>query len=145
MATFLSNTDLTPFATIDDDKADAMIADAEAQAVMVAPCIAVLDETADAVKFAAVKAILRSAVLRWDDAGNGGISSTQQGAGPYQQTQVVDTSKVRRGAFWPSEITRLQAICAGDRGKAAFQIDTMPANAGVGNSDATWSTPTSWL
>lgn len=124
---FLINADLAPFATIESDKADAMIDDAEAQAMLVAPCIADLNKTDDAVKFAAVKAILRSAILRWEDAGSGAITSVQESAGPFQQTQSNDTSKIRKGAFWPSEIDRLQMICKSDEGKGAFSVDTAPS------------------
>ena len=52
MGTFIAPLDLAPFATIPDAKASAMIADAEANAILVAPCLstlpdAPLDETAE--------------------------------------------------------------------------------------------------
>lgn len=122
---FLEPTDLAPFAAIAADKASAMIADAEAQATLVAPCITTLDPTVDAVKVAAVKSILRGAVLRWNDAGTGAV--TQQMAGPY--SQMVDTKLPRRGMFWPSEIEQLQGICATSSG--AFSIDTAPGTDGL--------------
>jgi hypothetical protein len=104
MGTFLQPSDLTPFAVIDSTKAAAMIEDAEAMAVLVAPCI-----TADDFAFeAALKAILRGAILRWNDSGTGALSA--QTAGPFGQT--LDTRQQRRAMFWPSEIEQLQDLCA---------------------------------
>lgn len=116
MGTFIGPDDLAPFATIDATKAAAMIEDAEAMAQEAAPCIA---ESGFA-KQAAVKAILRSAILRWNDTGNGAV--TTQSALGYSQT--VDTSNPRRSLFWPSEIDQLQKLCATGGGKA-FDIDTI--------------------
>lgn len=127
MGTFLKPEDLANFAEIVEGKANDMIQDAESQAFLIAPCIADLDPETDALKFKAVKAILRSAILRWNDAGNGAKTTTQQGAGPYQQMTVVDNTKTRIGAFWPSEIERLQNICKADDSKGVFSIDTAPS------------------
>ena len=102
---FLYITDLEPFATIDPAKAQAMIDDAEAMAVLAAPCI-----TAPGFLYSgAVRAVLRGAVLRWNEAGTGALQS--QTAGPFGQT--LDTRQERRGMFWPSEIAQLQSFCAG--------------------------------
>ncbi len=121
---FLTNDDLAPFAEIADDKADAMIEDAEAQATLVAPCITELSEPADAVKCAAVRSILRGAVLRWDEAGAGAITTEQTAGGPFQHMTVTNTSKPRRGLFWPSEIEALQAICKAENDQAeAYMLD----------------------
>ena len=128
--TFLTKADLTPFATIPDDKADAMIADAEAMAVMVAPCLGASDFAQDANKRAAVKAILRGAILRWHDSGSGAV--VQQTAGPFSQT--VDQSKVRKGMFWPSEIEQLQNLCKVATSGGAFSIDVL--NFTTAHSDA---------
>ena len=108
MGTFLAVDDLAPFATIDAAKADAMIEDAEAMALLAAPCIA-----ADGFAYgSAVKAILRGAVLRWNEAGTGALQA--QNAGPFGQT--LDTRQERRGMFWPSEIVALQSLCANNQG-----------------------------
>ena len=124
MGTFLDPADLEPFKPgLDPAQAAAMIEDAEAWAIMVAPCI-----TSDTFTQAgAVKAILRSAILRWLDAGSGALASRQQGAGPFQVTQSFDTRQERRGLFWPSDITALQQLCTG-RGQRAFGVDTTPSN-----------------
>lgn len=111
--------DLLPFAPqIDQVKAQAMIDDALALAARVAPCIIDPDFEYDD----AAKAILRGAILRWNDSGSGAI--TQQSAGPYSQT--VDTRHVRRSMFWPSEITELQALCQDTQESKAFAVDTAP-------------------
>ena len=105
---FLDPIDLAPFASIDEAKAQAMIDDAEAMAVLAAPCI-----TADGFTHTdAVRAILRGAVLRWNESGTGALQA--QTAGPFGQT--LDTRQERRGMFWPSEIVQLQSLCAGAEG-----------------------------
>lgn len=115
--------DLEPFADIEVLKAEAMIADAVAQAILVAPCLA--DEgDLDANQIAAVKSVLRGAILRWNDSGSGAF--TQQQAGPFGVT--MDTRQQRRSLFWPSEIEQLEKICNAVSGGAggAFAIDTAP-------------------
>lgn len=105
MGTFIEAADLAPFATIDPAKANAMIADAEAMAVLVAPCLA--DE--DFTQQAAAKAVLRGALLRWNEAGSGALQA--QAAGPFSNT--LDTRQERKAMFWPSEIEQLQGLCSG--------------------------------
>ena len=108
MGTFLSVDDLAPFATIEATKAEAMIEDAEAMAVLAAPCITG-ESFANPI---AVKAILRGAILRWNEAGTGALSTQQ--AGPYGMS--LDTRQERRGMFWPSELTQLQGLCGTSAG-----------------------------
>lgn len=117
--TFLTTDDLTPFATIEATKAQAMIDDAEAMAVLVAPCIA----DAEFANAAAVKAILRGVVLRWNDAGSGALAS--EGAGPFSQT--IDTRQERRTMFWPSEIEQLQNLC-GTLGGSVYSVSVAGAD-----------------
>lgn len=131
MGTFLAVDDLAPFATIDAAKADAMIEDAEAMALLAAPCIAAVDFAYGA----AVKAILRGAVLRWNEAGTGALQA--QNAGPFGQT--LDTRQERRGMFWPSEITALQGLCVGAEGGTYTTSLAGPARA-----DGYWSQPNVW-
>ncbi len=112
MGQFLDVIDLDPFATIDPAKGDAMIEDAEALAVLAAPCLAAdFDPPLSVPNIAAVKAILRGAILRWNEAGTG----ASQNAGPFGQT--LDTRQQRRNMFWPSEIEQLRDICKGDLGR----------------------------
>lgn len=120
---YIGPDDLTPFASIDASKAQAMIADAVAQAQLAAPCLTDEDNLTDPQK-AAVKSILRSAILRWNDAGSGALQ--MQTAGPFQQT--VDTRQTRRALFWPSEIEQLQKVCEQVTGGSggAFTVDTAP-------------------
>lgn len=122
---FIITDDLTPFASIDDEKADAMIADAEALALLVAPGLDRTGEDDDPLtdpQLAAVKAILRAAILRWNEAGNGILS--QRSAGPFSET--IDTRQTRRGMFTPAEIEQLQSVVAGEDGSGIFSIDTVP-------------------
>lgn len=131
MGTFLDVTDLAPFATIEASKATAMIEDAEAMALLAAPCIA-------AVGFAyttAVKAILRGAVLRWNDSGSGAMQS--QTAGAFGMT--LDTRQERRGMFWPSEIVSLQSLCADSQG-GVYSTSL----AGPTRADGDWTQPNVW-
>jgi len=111
--------DLASFATIDPDKAEQMVADAIAQATLAAPCLADVDNLTD-LQVAQAKAILRSAVWRWEEAGSGAVS--QETVGPFGIS--VDTRQPRRGMFWPSEIAALQKICKTDRDGGAFSVDT---------------------
>ncbi|WP_193314956.1 hypothetical protein [Georgenia thermotolerans] len=125
--TFLVPDDLAAFADIEPVKAQAMIEDAEAMAALAAPCITNPDFAADAALLGALKAILRAAILRWNDTGSGAV--TQIGAGSFQQT--IDTrSGVRRGMFWPSEIEQLRDLCAKFSGNAdddaAFMVNMTP-------------------
>lgn len=102
-AVSLDLADLDPFATIDVVKAQAMIDDAMALARFYAPCI-----LADDFAFAdTAKAIIRRAILRWNDTGSGAMQS--QTAGPFGVT--IDTRQPQSGAFWPSEIDQLQGLC----------------------------------
>lgn len=131
MGTFLDATDLAAFATIDQAKADAMIEDAEAMALLAAPCIA-----ADGFAYGtAVKAILRGAVLRWNDSGSGALQA--QTAGPFGQT--LDTRQERRGMFWPSEIVSLQSLCADSQGGVYTT-----SLAGPDRAEGYWSQPNTW-
>lgn len=117
--------DLVPFATIDPTKAAAMVDDAIAMAILAAPCL----NTTTSITYltnhqiAAAKAVLRGAVLRWNDAGAGALGS--QTAGPFAQT--FDNRQPRRVLFWPSEIAALQKICVDPTSGGAFSIDTAAA------------------
>ena len=123
MGTFLETYDLAPFAEIDSAKAEAMIEDAEAQAMLVAPCLGDpdLDPALTAIQVAAVKSILRGAILRWNDAGSGVRQSVT--TGPFGET--IDTTQQRKGMFWPSELTNLQAVCSDGQSGKAFSVDTV--------------------
>lgn len=124
----LSPADLVPFATIEPTKAQAMIDDATAMAVRVAPCLASdLPDTDQA----AAKAVLRNAILRWNDSGTGALSGLQQTAGSFQVSQTLDTRSPRRGLLWPSEITDLQGICSAGATTEAFEIDPTPTDVAV--------------
>jgi hypothetical protein len=131
VGTFLEPSDLTPFAEIDEAKASAMIEDAEAMALLAAPCIAGEDFS----QVTAVRAILRGAIIRWNEAGSGALQG--QTAGPFGQT--IDTRQERRGMFWPSEIVSLQSLCADAQG-GVYSISL----AGSDSGDGYWSAPNVW-
>lgn len=115
-AVTITTDDLAPFTQIESAKAEAMIADALGMAKLLAPCI-----TEDDFAYPdAAKAVIRGAILRWNDAGTGAITTKQ--AGPYQQ--VIDSNTRRNNLFWPSEITQLQTMCK--TSSKAFALDTAP-------------------
>lgn len=118
----LTPEDLAPFADIDPAKAAAMIADATAMAELVAPCL----EAADFPHPEAAKAILRGAVLRWNEAGSGAYTSQQASLGSASQTESFDNRQTRKGMFWPTEISQLQDLCRTADTGGAFDIDTIP-------------------
>lgn len=129
MASFLEVSDLTAFAEIGEAKAQLMIDDATAMAVMAAPCLETSELTVN--QGNAVRAILRGAVLRWNEAGTGAMQS--QTAGPFGTT--IDTRQQRRGMFWPSEITQLQDVCGGTASSGAFDVDTAGGRYGMFHAD----------
>lgn len=98
--------DLTPFGvTTPVDQLAEMIADVEALAGQVAPCLTgTLPET----QAAAARAVLRGAVLRW--VGQLGADDRQMMAGPFSIGPV--SGNERRPLLWPSEITQLQGVCS---------------------------------
>lgn len=116
------DTDLRPFApNIDSAKAVIMIADALAMAEALAPCVFEPGFT----KEAAAKAIIRGAILRWNEQGTGAAVQRSQTAGPFTHSETIDTRQSRKVAFWPSEITELQSLC-GVSVRKAFSVDTVP-------------------
>jgi hypothetical protein len=120
-AVVLVPADLAPFAVIDSVKAQAMIDDAMARAARFAPCIL----TPDFAYEGAALAILRGAILRWNDAGSGAYTSKQETAGPFSLSQGIDSQPPRRSLFWPSEITELQDLCKGPEVSGAYSVDTV--------------------
>lgn len=132
----ISSGDIAPFADIPSEKLALMIEDAVASAVLAAPCLGDEASLTDQQR-AAAKAILRAAILRWNESGTGAFQ--QQTAGQFSVT--TDTRQQRRGMFWPSELEQLQKVCASAAaaGRGAFVIDTAPgamASHGTGCSIA---------
>ena len=122
MTVTLTPEDLAPFAPgIPPDKAQAMIDDALALAAVIAPCILEPDFPYDD----AAKAIIRGAVLRWEAADTGAVTS--QTAGPF--AVQIDSTVRRYGMYTPTEIEQLQALCKlynGNTGGGAWGYDTIP-------------------
>lgn len=145
MAEIIEVTDL-PSALQSAEMVAAMVAGANAKASRVAPCLtwdgSTEDEPVPTVdQIAEAKLILLGAVKRWAETGAGSFQS--QTAGPF--AVAVDTRQRTGFNLWPSEIEALQEVCraagSGNSGRA-FEIDTMPADAGVYGVDYWWSSPT---
>lgn len=128
---YVTLSDLVPFATIEPAKAQMMIDDATAQAGLAAPCLVADPPTITGAQVLAAKAVIRAAVLRWNDSGSGAMQS--QTAGPFGVT--LDTRQQRRGMFWPSEIEQLQDICGGTTSSGAFSVDTYMTTGGIVHAD----------
>lgn len=111
--------DLAPFAEIPRVKAEAMIADALAMAKLAAPCIT----NADFAHPDAALAIIRGAILRWNDAGTGVKTQVSDTVGPFQYSESY-VQPQRRALFWPSEIEALKKLCADSTSGKAFSYDT---------------------
>jgi hypothetical protein len=141
VATIITTDDL-PAALQSADLIDVMVDGANAKASRVAPCLAGEGEDAPtADQIAEAKLVLIGAVKRWAETGAGSYQS--QTAGPFGVT--VDTRQRTGFNLWPSEIEGLQEICraAGSGGTGrAFEVDTMPSDAGVYGVDYWWSSPT---
>lgn len=118
-AVWIEPEDLAPFAEIPDAKAAAMIADALAMARLAAPCI---DDTDFAHPDAAL-AIIRGAILRWNDAGTGTRTQVSDTVGPFTYSESYQQPQ-RRALFWPSEIEQLKKLCADSSSGKAFSYDT---------------------
>lgn len=116
--------DLAPFAEIEPVKAAAMIEDAVAMAQLVAPC---LRESLDPADQAAVKAILRGAIIRWHDAGSGAFTNQQASLGSASLADSYDNRQTRKAMFWPTEISQLQDLCRNRANTAAYEINTIAA------------------
>lgn len=121
---YITLEDLAPFATIDEAKAAAMIADAEAKATLAAPGLADPSSLSDAQR-GQVRAILRDAILRWNDRGSGALTQTSIG----QVSVSADTRIVSRNLFTAAELDLLRSITGGNRGRA-FSLD-LAAGAGM--------------
>lgn len=129
----LTPADLVPFVPdIDQAKAQEMITDVLALAGLAAPCLD--DENLAPAKAAAAKAILRGAVLRWNEAGQGGRTQVTNVALGFQHSESFDNSTPRRSLLWPSEIAQLQKICTSGGGRSAWSYDTA-GGAGLQHGD----------
>lgn len=128
-AVSIAPSDLAPFAEIAEAKALAMIADALAMARLVAPCI---DGSTFAYPDAAL-AIIRGAILRWNEAGTGVKTSHSETVGPFGHSESYQ-QPVRRALFWPSEIDQLKKLCADSSSSKAWGYDTV-SDAGATHAD----------
>ncbi|MCL1838661.1 MAG: hypothetical protein FWG47_05020 [Propionibacteriaceae bacterium] len=110
-------------------KAEEMIADALAQASLVAPCLLEEDSLSEN-QIAQFKSVLRSVVLRFNERGPENVTTEQASFGPYQQSITVDNRQRLSGMFWPSEKDLLRAICGSGKRSATHDLagPTEPPN-----------------
>lgn len=124
MGTFLNFSDLSPYApSMTEEQAHGYIEGIEARAAVYAPCI--FDPNFKYI--AAVKDILREAVLRRHSARDGAaVTNTQAGAGSFSIGQTVDTRVFGNGSLSKSDIRQLKELCrlmAGvGSGRKAFTV-----------------------
>ena len=109
-----------------DDTIQDYIEDAWARAISIAPCIALdsFPPSDKPEKEDLLKAILRSIILRWNEASAGGVAGKTQMAGPYQQALQFDARPKRGLTLINAEIVDLQRLCL-KKGRP-FTFDTMP-------------------
>lgn len=115
-----------------------------AKAERVAPCLTATDPAPSEGQLAEAKLILLGTLKRWAEAGAGALTQHSQTAGPFNHSESYDTRQRTGYNLWPSEITELQSLCNGQaRSGRAFEVDTMPADAGAGRvgEDYWWSSP----
>jgi hypothetical protein len=124
--------DLLPFCPgLQQDKADAMIADAMAMALLAAPCI----DDEDFAHNDQLKAIVRGAIVRWHESAQGELT----GRTALGFSQTLDTrTQPRRSMYWPSEIVQLRELCSkpAEDADKAYSYDTVPKHT---NHDAACS------
>lgn len=110
----------------DEARLEKMIEDALAMASLTAPCILEDEFLEDTKRVGQVRAVLRGAIVRWNESGSG--AATNLVSGPFQAT--LDTRQPRKSLFWPSELSQLRDICDAFNGKTkskVFAIDTSPS------------------
>lgn len=109
---------------LDEEKAEILIKDALAMAILIAPCI----EDDDFPYADAAEAIIRGAILRWyDSSNNPGTSSVSLTAGEFTKTESFDTNSPRRNLFMVSEKRELEDLCKKSGNSAAFTITPGPS------------------
>lgn len=121
---YLVPDDLAPFADIEPLKAAALIEDALAHAIALAPCLANEGDLSPE-QVALVRAVMREAVLRRDEAGTGALTHTV--AGPFSET--TDTRQRRGNPYNDYEMNQLHSVCeavAGRTAGKAYAVDTLP-------------------
>ena len=132
------------------DELAGIVAGLNAKAERVAPCLTGTDPAPSEGQLAEAKLILLGTLKRWAEAGAGALTQRTQTAGPFNQSESYDTRQRTGYNLWPSEISQLQDLCgsSGSSGRA-FEVDTMPGDAGVGRVgiDYVWTTTTdkTWL
>lgn len=107
MQPFLAASDLAAFTKATPAALDEMIRDVEALAVLKVPCIA---DLTDPGAVAAVRAVIRGAVLRWADRAT--RDDRQMTSGPFTIGPTPGSGDRASPLLWPSELADLAAACA---------------------------------
>ena len=127
------------------DELAGIVAGLNAKAERVAPCLTGTDPAPSEGQLAEARLILLGTLKRWAEAGAGALTQRAQTAGPFSNSESYDTRQRTGYNLWPSEISQLQDLCgnSGSSGRA-FEVDTMPGDAGVGRVgiDYAWTTTT---
>lgn len=106
---------------IADETAELFIRDAIAMAVTIAPGL----KTADQGTQDAAAGVIRGAIVRWAEAGGGGISSHMKVAGPFS---TQETYRQRSSMFFPSEEALLKRL-ADSASRKVWAVDMLPDGA----------------
>ncbi|OYO16632.1 hypothetical protein CGZ93_17890 [Enemella dayhoffiae] len=116
--------------TIDDlssvpaDSAQRLIDEAMARASLVAPCL--LDTNLTSRQVAQFRAILISAIERWNEVGLVPVTSETKTADIFTHTLRRDGAVNGRGEFTVRELADLRSICGGTAATATMPRYTMP-------------------
>jgi hypothetical protein len=123
METPVTATDIQTFDDdIDTTLAEAMIETVWADVVLVAPCIKEESFGDDQPEYLIkVKSIVRAVVLRWADAGSGGVR--QRAAGDFSEILDKDSAG---GKLRPGEIRELQDLCSSQQRRKGGRASTIP-------------------
>lgn len=127
---------------VDSDLLQVMLDSVNATASRVAPCLIETDPAPSDGQLAEARLVLIAAIIRWSQVGVGGVTQQSETLGPINRAITYDTSRIGGYNLWPSEIRRLQEVCASGPGGNAFEIDTTPVDTAT---NGYWSTPDQWV
>ena len=106
---------------ITDETAELFIRDAVAMAVTIAPGL----KTADQDTQDAAAGVIRGAIVRWGEAGAGGVASQSKTMGPFS---TQESYRQRSSMFFPSEEALLKRL-ADSASRRVYSVDMLPDEA----------------
>lgn len=117
MGRWLDPADLSPMATdATVEQLDIIIADLEAQALLLVPCL----EQIPGAMSAAVVSVLRPIALQWQAAGYG-RSVTQETVGSMSYSVTVGGGR-RSGKIYGDDLAKLRGLCGSSRRRRVFSV-----------------------